>query len=147
MHDEPRGLGGWLLFFTVTLGVRCLLSLVSVFTPLSLLGSHPASTGVLVSWAAANLGGAIYTGWMALTFLKLNPEALRRLPPYFAFMLAYGCLGMSLPYFPHDATLTKYLASVGAMGISMLVYIGVWIGYFKNSRRVANTFGRSVATA
>ena len=147
MIDEPRGMGGWLLFFTLSLGLRCLLSLVSVFGPLSLLDTHPGSRGALLAVAAANLGSSIYTGWMASIFIRLKPDTLRRLPPYFAFLLAYGLFGICLPYFPHDADLTRYLASFGVSGIVMLIYVGIWVGYFKNSRRVANTFGQPVATA
>ena len=147
MIDEPRGMGGWLLLFTLSLGLRCLLSLVSVFTPLSLLVTHPGSRGALLAAAAANLASAIYTGWMATILIRLKPEALRRLPPYFAFLLAYGVFGICLPYFPHDTDLTRYLASFAVSGIMMLVYVGIWVAYFKNSRRVANTFGQPVATA
>lgn len=141
MIDEPRGLGGWLLLFTLSLGLRSLLALVSVLTPLSLLPTHPGSRGVLASLAAASLGAAMYSGWMATVFWRLKPDAVRRLTPYFAFMLAYGIFGIAVPYFPHEPALTEYLATFVRMGISMLVYVGIWTAYFKNSRRVAHTFG------
>src|ERR1700687_5377290 len=131
MIDEPRGMGGWLLFFTVTLAARSVLGLLNGLGTLAKVSDTPGSGAVLGVLAAANLFVAIYSGWMTSLFWRLKPNAVRMLPGYFTCLLAYGLVVMALPYFRHDASSTKYLASWGPSGLAALIYVGIWVAYFK----------------
>ena len=140
MIDEPRGMGGWLLFFTVTLAARTVLGLVNVLGTLSVMSQTTGSKGALGALAGVSFIVAVYSGWVAWVLWRLKPTAVHLLPSYFTCLAVYGVFLIALPYVPHDASVTRFLANLGPGGIAMLVYVGVWIRYFKASRRVANTF-------
>ena len=148
MRGEARGMGGWLLFFTITLTVRPLLMLVTTLATLGLM-SEASSTLALGLVAIVTLAVAAYTAWMAYVFWTLKPNAVRSLRAYFGVLLAY-CLFAALvrliPHYP-SSEISALLDGLARSAIGGLVYVAVWTTYFTKSRRVANTFGAPVATA
>jgi hypothetical protein len=142
-------MGGWLLFFTITLTVRALIDLFGALGALAIMVDKPGSELVLGTFATATLGLAGYTGWVAFAFWRLKPNAVRLLPAYFGALLGYGLIVAVLRFVPHAATpeATEILDAWAKTAFSIVVYIAIWTTYFRKSQRVANTFRAPIAPA
>ena len=149
MFEEPRGMGGWLLFFTITLTLRGLIDLFGALGALAILVDKPGSELVLGTFATATLGLGAYTAWVAFAFWRLKPNAVGLLPAYFGALLGYGLIVAILGLAPLAQTpeSAKILDSWGRTAFSIVVYVAIWTTYFRKSQRVANTFRAPIAPA
>jgi hypothetical protein len=151
--EDDRGVGGWLAFFLITLGVVTpALTLYSVWLTLSdpaiasAFGpSWPAFRASETILAAAVLGICWFTCWRFLT--RFNWQTVR------IGMVALGLLALlSVIVEPLVlATLTgiplgMIMGAAGAELIRPIVYSTVWSLYLLRSRRVANTYGGAGST-
>lgn len=148
MTTEPKGMGGWLLFFVITLALRALLALLNALGLVMLMGQFPSARNALGALAALQGVMAVYTGWLAYVFSRSRPDAVKQLVPYFGFLLAFSLMVVLLRLWIHEPGLQNVADSLPRTAIAGVCYIAIWTTYFRKSRRVANTFGGpSVAPA
>jgi hypothetical protein len=92
VDGQLRGMGGWLLVFTLTMTVRPLLSLLGVLGVASLMMLEPDPAPAFSLYVLLTLAIAVYTGWAAYTLWALKPTALISVRNYFGGLLVYALL-------------------------------------------------------
>ncbi|BCU77808.1 DUF2569 family protein [Luteolibacter sp. LG18] len=144
----PTGIGGWLLFYCVSL---------TILTPLMVLKGLADSLATLTSDTPPALRAGILiesAGFLALVIAGIvvgvmlwtrKPRAVRIVRKFLVFRVvatlaleATTILIMCSSLAPEVAT-TVTIAG-GTMVFRELIHFAIWFSYFKKSRRVANTF-------
>lgn len=143
----PRGVGGWLLFFCISLTILqpglFALTTVGGFAALSQQrGAISAllywDTAIMVVFVAVSavVGGRIWAGSP-----KGRTLALRLLYVRLPYLVVCNALGLFLFA---DPALLSNPTFVGAFVGNLLrevLYLAIWVSYFKRSKRVRNTYG------
>ena len=128
-RPELKGIGGWLLFFCISLTV------LSPLLTLARLGNSRFELGSLFDLALAALGAV--TGVM---MWSVHPRAFVFLWIYFGLTVGLQLLGI----------VSIFLANQGPDNEPMFPFIRgfisilIWFLYFKQSDRVQATFGRNL---
>jgi hypothetical protein len=134
VEDTLRGVGGWLLLFCV--GLTMVAPALAVFRAFQSL--------VLMS-VALQLLIASYQLYVGVLLWKMTPNALGTLKVYFIVVAVLGGLcivaaGAVLTVPRLSAFSVRFLWD----GVRTLVSTGIWWMYFRESRRVRNTYGRNL---
>lgn len=146
-RDELHGIGGWLAFFLVTLGVfGPLASIVSVIgltndpVAVSMMGDL-WGTVVTFEWAVTGLACAAMWFAVARFFLVRNWNTVRIAIGVLWLVAALGILvepmGIALIAGLDPGTI---YGGMGLATIRPLIYATVWTAYLLKSDRVANTY-------
>jgi hypothetical protein len=147
--DEPgyKGVGGWLLFFCVSLTI-----LSPAITFVSLARSYGASSrffsqfhGLLVITvldtilSTALMAFSIYAG---VCLWKVRPGALRTAKTYLFCLLAYFAVAAVLPFMAGlpSAANAAMLPVVVLSSVRGLIYFAIWYSYLIKSKRVQATY-------
>jgi len=143
----PRGVGGWLLFFCVGLTILqpglFALTTVGGFAALS---QQRGGISALLYWDTAIM--VVFVAVSAVVGARIwagSPQgrtlALRLLYARLPYLLVCNVAGLFLfaePAWLSNPTLVG--AFVGNL-LREVLYLAVWVGYFKKSKRVRNTYG------
>jgi len=146
-EGELRGIGGWLAFFLVTLGV---------FTPLSSIVSVAMLSGeaeiaitygtawdTLIAWVWVMAGATAALAWFA-TWRMIARQNWLSVRITIAVLWAIAAITLiGEPLLVSLMTGLSFAELVGAEGIGLirpLVYCTIWTLYLLQSVRVANTY-------
>ena len=146
-EGELRGIGGWLAFFLVTLGVISPASIVISVATLAADANVAASYGpqwgqlLALEWTVA--GASVAGVWLAVwQFFTVKRWRTVRFPIGVLWLLAL----LTLVVEPLAVSLMTGMAYAdmfaGAPGefVRPLVYSSIWTAYLLKSERVANTY-------
>lgn len=114
------GMGGWLAFFTVTLALGSLVDMVMGAADLP--------------WGAIGVAVSVWEMFVAVQLFRLHPKANRYAIHYLTVVAIIGAFVLVCGIAIGDMELAR-------MGGRVAVVRAFWLGYFKQSRRVAATFG------
>jgi hypothetical protein len=147
--SELRGIGGWLAFFLVTLGIVTPVSSLASVAVLSADSDVAASYGelwdrlLIFEWAIAGVAAA--AGWVTVwLFFNARRWATIRL----AVAVLWGLAALGLVGEPLVVSLLggiafgDIFAEAPADFVRPLVYSSIWTAYLLKSERVANTYPR-----
>jgi hypothetical protein len=138
-NNDPSlsGVGGWLLFFCISLTI-----LDPLYSVIQAIGDPRISqNGLAIVMILCIAGFSIYTGFL---LWKVRPDALKVLKGYFIFLFALACIGILGSFAVSFTTDTLTAIESLATQAARLVSVAIWALYFKKSRRVRNTFGRNL---
>jgi len=146
---ELRGVGGWLAFFIVTLGLFTPLQIVVAL--FSLLGdpqiqaaygeSWPALKWTEIALSAVNLAAALFLAWRLNSVH--NWQTIRIvIPGLWAMAVGIMIVELLAVAIIGGVPAGELLAGSGAEFVRPIVYCAVWTAYLLRSERVANTYGR-----
>jgi hypothetical protein len=150
--DGPRGIGGWLAFFLITLGVfaplRIAITAYDVFSDPQIAAAYGDRWTMLISveavLVALNLGALAYLVWRffvhrAWQTVRICIAGLWLIPIVITVLetLAITLIG-GVPAGPLITQMMPDMAKV-------LVYSTIWSAYLLRSVRVANTYPREDA--
>ena len=124
-HPELVGVGGWLGWFSIVIGV---------LSPLFILGGIISEPSVYSVFDLALGAFSIYT---AVLIWRVSPRALRMTK---ILLILEFCIAALLLV----AQLSDTSSKSDPAATRMLFGSIVWFSYFKKSRRVKATFGRSI---
>jgi hypothetical protein len=146
--DSKRGIGGWLLFFLVTLGIFnpalrlfALIGLASIRPAPPLTARWPmvlVSEGLL---GILGILGCLYLCWRMLHVFEW--ESVRR-TVIGLWLLNPGVVVLDTLMTPAilQVSFANYLSLAAVSVIRSLIYAGLWSAYLLRSKRVANTYVR-----
>jgi hypothetical protein len=133
--SEPRGVGGWLVVFCVWL---------TILAPLMELRAVPYLRYGSLNWILfVSLSVTVFGVMAGIWLWQVKPKALVYLRIYFGLVFATMLLGI----------IAFLVATRGEMlggpwivigWLRTLVFLGVWIAYFRVSQRVRNTYGANL---
>lgn len=145
---EKRGIGGWLMFFVITLGVVSpVVSLVAVYNGLYRDPRIPEMLGTLWPTMQAFDWGVAAISCAGLWFLTWRLVAVRTPASPRIVIAGLWLLGPAL-------TIGSLVLGAGLVGVPVgvvfagagvqimrpFVYAGIWTAYLLSSARVANTY-------
>jgi hypothetical protein len=121
MKKQPKGIGGWLLFYILA---------VTVFDPLAYLyyTSVSVDAAYYLGYHALDILNLLFGIWAAILMWREDPTGLRLTKRFLWIALILAGLKLISPHPPS-------LSSAG------LTYPIIWLIYLKESKRVQNTFG------
>jgi hypothetical protein len=130
-HNNLQGIGGWLLFFCISL------VLLSPLANLARIVSLPSGNS---SGAALDLSLAVFGIVVGITIWNVRPIAFTLLWVYFGVVVFMALLGLL------GSIVSKGEAQASAVTVSIrsLFYVCIWFFYFRRSERVRATFGRNL---
>jgi hypothetical protein len=135
-NSKLKGVGGWLLFFCVSL---------TILSPLAALASVPALFTREFNPVLVFVLGLIALGaFVGANIWMVTDRAITLVKVYF---IAVGATaGLAIVYVVGAATFTGEGLSVISLlsYLRMFVWIVIWAAYFHNSKRVKATFGRNL---
>ncbi len=144
-EGQIKGVGGWLAFFIFGLSVSILLNLFLGFSDIAGIMELDLPSSYALGLIAIDvllfgglIGFIIYT-IMALT--KLENNAVNLAKKYLIIMLISGITGFILEM--NNPDLYAYDDSFSGGSIRAIIFSGIWLAYFANSKRVKNTFPES----
>lgn len=149
VKNQIKGMGGWLLVFTLTVTVRPLINVLGVIGAASLMIQVPGSALVMSAYSLFTLIIALYGAWVAYTLWVLKPNALITVRNYFGVLIAYSLIVALLRFLPHGVSgeVAEFLKDTGSQALRNVVYIAIWTTYLRRSRRIINTFYSSTEPA
>jgi len=149
---EPRGVGGWLGFFVITIALLGPLRLV-VTASISLYGDPQVAAAYGATWPRiqmaewAIIAGSLLVHWfVAWRLWKVHVWSSVRIALAGIWALAIGgtlldLLAVSLiAGIPFDALAG---ATLGPKTVQPFFFCALWTAYFLRSERVANTYARA----
>lgn len=151
-NGQLKGVGGWLLFFIVTLTIiRPLVVVVGLIANWVILSdvvdSLPGLIGASVFDSVLVVALAGYGIYAGVKLWTIQPGAVRTAKIFLALTLAY-VFGSPLLYAAADLPGVGYdvlmVESVKEI-VQALIYFGVWFSYLNVSRRVQATYGAAAA--
>jgi len=145
LDDSIKGVGGWLGFFIFGMCISILINLYSGISDIAgiiaLNLPIPWMSGLIV-FDILLFGGLIsfmiYT-IVCVTGLKSN--AVSTAKKYLIFMLVSSILAFILEAYNPTAYTTE--SSIAGGSVRGIIFGAIWLAYFSNSKRVANTFPES----
>jgi Protein of unknown function (DUF2569) len=149
-----RGVGGWLVFFLVTLGLFTPLGVL--VSALQVLDSSEVDPGLLAIWprvAAAEwalAGITILACWFATyRFLRVHNWTTVRIG--IGVLVAVTLIAVLIEPLVVSAMLGaspgQVFGASAAEYIRPCIYCGIWTTYLLRSQRVANTYGSGLSEA
>jgi len=135
-RGQLYGIGGWLLFFCVSLTIISPAAIV-YFTAKSVIVSGRALAGNEM-FQLVNTALVVYGVIVGITLWRTRRGAVRQIKVFLLVNAAVACIEAIL------GTALGLQPPVGVVGyIAEILYLGLWLLYFSNSRRVANTFPKT----
>jgi hypothetical protein len=127
-----RGVGGWLLLFCVA---------HTIFSPLALVPAILRSRGDPLV-LAIEVGLAVFSIYMGISTWCVRPNALEVVGVYFITWMVFGALLIikGLMIKPIGAS----PGNPAWVGVRILSSVIIWWFYFRDSRRVKDTFGSNL---
>ena len=149
-RDGDSGIGGWLVFFLLTLGLFTPLSILFAFFKLYL-GDLQIQLGGFPGWPAYRIAETILgTAHLALAlFLTWRMIAIRQWNSVRITIIGIWTMGIGVAL--ADLLLTvsllgaRFDAALGAEMVSFVraaIYGSIWTAYLLRSERIANTYQR-----
>jgi hypothetical protein len=149
--DEISGIGGWLMFFLVTLGLFTPLGILFAVLARLYLGDLQTQLGALPGWPAYRVGEtALGTAHLVLAlFLTWRLVAIRQWSSVRVTIIGIWAMGIGVTL--ADLVLTVLVlglnlnAVLGTETLSLARVVGygtIWTAYLLRSERVANTYPR-----
>jgi hypothetical protein len=149
--NEISGVGGWLMFFVLTLGAFTPLGIIVAFSLRLYTGDLQTQLGALPGWPAYRVGETILgAAHLALTlFLTWRLVAVRQWSSVRIAIVGIWVMGIGV-------TLVDLLLTVSVLGLNFDAVFGsetisfaraagygaIWTTYLLRSERVANTYPR-----
>jgi hypothetical protein len=146
---EPKykGVGGWLLFFCLSLTVFSpLITIVAIIASYSeasqLLDLFPGVMVITVIDTFLSLGVMAFSVYAGVGLWRVKPGAAQTAKRYLLCLLAYAAVETILPFMAGlptdvDGTLT---AEVIKDASRKVFYVAIWYAYLNKSKRVMATF-------
>lgn len=130
-----QGVGGWLLFFCVSL---------TVINPLMILGEAGNSKNPFV--ITVDLALTVFSIYTGITVWLLRPNSFKWLRVFFLVQLVLGAmtLASSIPTGQSEAEYGSPSSSALTSGIRTVLAVSIWWCYFKKSERVRVNFGANL---
>lgn len=149
--DEISGIGGWLMFFVLTLGVFTPLGILSAIGYRLYLSDLPAKLSPLPGWPAYRISETILGGahLAVALFLAWRLVAIRQWSSVRMTIIGIWAMGIGVTL--ADFALTVWVLGANSdsvLGTEMLSlvraagYGAIWTAYLLRSERVANTYPR-----
>jgi len=145
--DGPTGVGGWLGFFVVALGLISpgagLVQMLSLYSDPSIAAAFGSSwTPVQIAeWTlfALSVAGCWYLVWRLL-----NVQARSTVPVVIAGIWLISVGGVALEFLVvalgSDVALGTLVGTGGVEVVRPIIFCTIWTLYFRVSKRVANTY-------
>lgn len=130
MTKKRVALGGWLLFYFLTLVVSIALSLFAVLVISSRLSELPILWLIILIIAI----DIYFQAYMIVLMKERDTKFFNVLYWFFIFRVVSMIIGIAI-----SLTIGGGFGSLGT-----IVYIIIWYNYFKKSERVRNTFGQNL---
>jgi len=147
VQPEYQGVGGWLLFFCISLTVLGpLLTVASLITGFGISAEafreFPGLLVMLIIDTVLSLGIAGFGLYAGLQLWRVRPGAVLTAKKYLYCALGYHILGIGLPWIaglsPED---TKAMIVDGIRDtVRGLIYFAIWFSYLNQSKRVKATY-------
>jgi hypothetical protein len=142
-----RGVGGWLAFFILTLGVfNPLYSAYNLYTGLNetrpAFDQYPGLRTIIyadTAVSAALMGFSIYA---AIALLRIQPNAVRIAKTYLVVFLIYALVSpfaVFLAGLP-DAANEAMMGAIIPELVRPVIYFAIWFSYLTKSERVKATY-------
>jgi ribosomal protein L40E len=133
---ELRGIGGWLLFFCVTV------TLVGPLVNIAEIAQNPNDSVTV----ALDLMLAVFKIITGVVVWRISPYALKLVKAYFIVTLVISCLSVvgSLSTNLNDVAHQSAPSNGLGAGFQGLIGVILWWSYFRKSRRVKATFGSNL---
>ena len=142
-----KGVGGWLLFFCLSLTVFSplitIIALIASYTDaFRLLDSFPGVMAITVIDTFLDLVVMAFSVYAGVSLWRVKPGAVRTAKRYLLCLLAYVAVASILPFMaglPSDVN--EVLIAEVIKGASRQVsYVAIWYAYLNKSKRVMATF-------
>ena len=130
IRKDLQGVGGWLLFFCISLVLLGPLAILAETTSSSI-----DTAGIVLDIARASFGVVV-----AIFIWRVRPLVFPLLWIYFgivALIAVLGIIGFALTV---DQSEPRDLV----VPVRSLIYVVIWVLYFRSSQRVRATFGRNL---
>ena len=130
-----RGVSGWLLLFCIW---------VTIFSPLMALQVLPYLRYLTLNpFLLVSLGVTLYGIFTGIQLWTVRPQALTHLRVYFGLVLAWALLSFVTVFRLGRGPMAVGISALAGFGLEFL-FLGIWVTYFRVSRRVRNTYGASL---
>src|SRR5215468_12784381 len=142
-----KGVGGWLLFFCLSLTVFSplitIVTLTASYTEaFQLLDRFPGVMAITVIDTFLSLGVMAFSVYAGVSLWRLKPGAVQTAKRYLMCLLAYAAVTSILPFMsglPSDVNETL-IAEVIKDASRKFFYVAIWYAYLNKSKRVMATF-------
>jgi hypothetical protein len=142
-----RGVGGWLLFFCISLTMLSplitLYRLLSAFGPvLRVSGTYPGLLVVTIIDTVLSVGLMAFSIFAGISLWRVAPKAVSIAKAYLISLLVYSVLVIPLVFLaglPSRANAVMF--QEGLIGLlRSFGYVAIWLSYLSKSKRVAATY-------
>jgi hypothetical protein len=142
-----KGVGGWLLFFCLSLTVFSpLITIVAIAASytdtIQLLDRFPGMTAITVIDTFLSVGVMAFSVYAGVGLWRVKPCAVQTAKRYLLCLLAYTAVESILPFMaglPSDMNETL-ITEVLRDASRKVIYIAIWYSYLNKSKRVMATF-------
>jgi hypothetical protein len=144
MEDtRPRGLGGWLLLFSLLLALNMLVSFYN-YAVAALIASHkPALLTVVLPYCVFGIPVSLFGLWAAFLLFSKRPDAVFYVN---LFLILYAAVSLLVAILAFSFASSEMVPGVAKWYRTLefraanLLYCAIWFWYFSVSQRVKNTF-------
>ena len=140
------GIGGWLAFFIITLGLSALASLLlAAMAAVALFGGATAPLGgsayavVLLLLALVRTGGYAFLVWL-MNWRQVDTTPRRVIIGLWVLALGLACIDVTAALLLTEVDARSLGYALGVDLVRPLIYAAVWTAYLLRSERVANTY-------
>lgn len=146
---EPQGVGGWLIFFVVALGlvspIVTLVSVVSVVFDPVMADAYGAGWAAIqiAEWTLAGLSflGAWYLIWR-LIYIRSWRTVRWVISGIWILTVGGGIFELAIVTYFTGIPIGSLLIAMGPTAVRPFIFCAIWTAYFLCSKRVANTYPR-----
>jgi hypothetical protein len=137
---EPRGVAGWLLLYCVWIAI------VAPLMQLRLVGyMREAAMQWSGNWMLMlSVGVTLFGVWTGVQLWRVDQLALAYLRVYFGLAAGMTLVGLFSFLTSVGSGMPGVIAMVVFGFVRSLVFLAVWVLYFRMSRRVRNTYGANL---
>ena len=140
------GIGGWLAFFIITLGLNALASLLlAAMAAVALFGGATAPLGgsayavVLLLLALVRTGGYAFLVWL-MNWRQVDTTPRRVIIGLWVLALGLACIDVTAALLLTEVDARSLGYALGVDLVRPLIYAALWTAYLLRSERVANTY-------
>jgi len=139
-REEPKGVGGFLLFLLVLLGWA---SITRLFTGIAYMFMMPDRLAdLLIDAGWAFLG--VYGFYCCRLLLRKDRRAPARTAAWFVADTVLTIAFVAHAHFASEPSMPPFMSDISITGVVLIfqiVYSGIWLAYLARSKRVKATFG------
>jgi hypothetical protein len=136
-EEKLKGVGGWLLFFIITLVFITPLSTLYYLSSDYFIIDGLFDTGL----ALISIGFAVWAVVAGISLWRKKPEAVIRTKEFLITYLAFAVVSLIIGIiFTSDLLADDIFIEDSVNLVRSLVYFGIWFSYLNMSKRVKNTF-------